>query len=270
MSSLSSSVMLLVLVLMAILTAASAENFYRDVGITFGDELAVILNGGGLLTLSLDNYSGSGFQSINDYLFGRFDMNIKLVPNNSAGKALSSQGLTHDEIDFEFLGNLSGQPYTVHTNIYTQGVGNREQQFRVCLMVDDIPIRLFNNNEAIGVPFPNSQAMNVYATIWDAEDWATEGGRIQTDWTQAPFTASYEHFELEACVYSSGSSSCGSSQSTTSITSTEAWLTQSLDSEDLEKLLWVQQTCMIYDYCTDYERFPQGLPPECNQPRFQQ
>ncbi|KAI8551115.1 hypothetical protein RHMOL_Rhmol06G0160000 [Rhododendron molle] len=243
MPSLSSSVMLLVLVLIAILMAASAKNFYRDVEITFGDELT-----------------------------------------------LSSQGLTHDEIDFEFLGNLSGQPYTVHTNIYTQDVGNREQQFRVwfdptasfhkytviwnpqriILMVDDIPIRLFNNNEAIGVPFPNSQAMNVYATIWDAEDWATEGGRIQTDWTQAPFTASYEHFELEACVYSSGSSSCGSSQSTTSITSTEAWLTQSLDSEDLEKLLWVQQTCVIYNYCTDYERFPQGHPPECNQPRFQQ
>ncbi|KAF7140854.1 hypothetical protein RHSIM_Rhsim06G0117000 [Rhododendron simsii] len=76
--------------------------------------------------------------------------------------------------------------------------------------------------------------------------------------------------KLEACVYSSGSSSCGSSQSTTSTTSTEAWLTQSLDSKDLEKLLWVQQNCMIYDYCTDYERFPQGLPPEYNHPRFQQ
>jgi len=53
--------------------------------ITWGDGRAKILNNGQLLTLSLDKASGSGFQSKNEYLFGKIDMQLKLVPGNSAG-----------------------------------------------------------------------------------------------------------------------------------------------------------------------------------------
>ena len=68
------------------LLVASAGNFNQDVDIIWGDGRAKILNNGKLLTLSLDKTSGSGFQSKNEYLFGKIDMKLKLVPGNSAGR----------------------------------------------------------------------------------------------------------------------------------------------------------------------------------------
>lgn len=65
--------------------AASAGNFYQDFDLTWGSHRAKILDGGNLLTLSLDQISGSGFQSKREYLFGRIDMQLKLVAGNSAG-----------------------------------------------------------------------------------------------------------------------------------------------------------------------------------------
>lgn len=74
-----------VLLFSLLLSLANAANFYQDVDITWGDGRGKVLNNGQLVTLSLDKSSGSGFQSKNQYLFGRFDMQIKLVPGNSAG-----------------------------------------------------------------------------------------------------------------------------------------------------------------------------------------
>lgn len=64
---------------------SAAVNFSDEFNITWGDARANITNNGGLLTLSLDKVSGSGFKSKNEYLFGRIDMQIKLVSGNSAG-----------------------------------------------------------------------------------------------------------------------------------------------------------------------------------------
>ena len=77
--------LVLVSLFLGSLVVASVGNLYQDFDITWGDGRANILNNGELLTLSLDKASGSGFQSKNEYLFGKIDMQLKLVPGNSAG-----------------------------------------------------------------------------------------------------------------------------------------------------------------------------------------
>lgn len=62
-----------------------AGTFDSEFDITWGDGRGKVLNNGELLTLSLDRASGSGFQSKKEYLFGKIDMQLKLVPGNSAG-----------------------------------------------------------------------------------------------------------------------------------------------------------------------------------------
>ncbi|XP_044462960.1 probable xyloglucan endotransglucosylase/hydrolase protein 23 [Mangifera indica] len=279
--------MLQLLLLFGSLMVVSAGSLNDNFDITWGDGRAKMLNNGDLLTLSLDKASGSGFQSKNEYLFGKIDTQLKLVAGNSAGTVtayyLSSKGSTWDEIDFEFLGNLSGDPYILHTNVFSQGKGNREQQFylwfdptadfhtysilwnpqRIIFSVDGTPIREFKNSESIGVPFPKNQPMRIYSSLWNADDWATRGGLVKTDWTQAPFTASYRNFNADACVWSNGASSC-TSHSPSSSSSNSAWLSEELDTTSEEKLKWVQKNYMIYNYCTDTKRFPQGLPAECS------
>ncbi|KAH6816257.1 xyloglucan endotransglucosylase/hydrolase 16 [Perilla frutescens var. frutescens] len=278
------SFLLLLLILVGIVSTcrvANAGNFHQDFDLTWGRSRPKIFGGGQLLSLSLDKTSGSGFQSKREYLFGRIDMQLKLVAGNSAGTVtayyLSSEGPMHDEIDFEFLGNVTGEPYIVHTNVFTQGKGNREQQFylwfdptnnfhtysiiwnpqHIVFLVDNTPIRVFKNAESRGVPYPKKQAMRIYSSLWNADDWATRGGLVKTDWSKAPFTAYYRNFNAQTCT--------GSCTNSNSRFSNGAWQNQELDAYSRRRLRWVQKNFMIYNYCTDYRRFPQGFPPECRQ-----
>ncbi|KAK4747369.1 hypothetical protein SAY87_026406 [Trapa incisa] len=112
------------------------------------------------------------------------------------------------------------------------------------LCVDATPIREFTNLERKGVAFPKSQPVWIYSGLWNADDWATRGGLVKTDWSQAPFMASYRGFSAQFCVWSAAR---GSSCSSASVWK-NSWLYQSLDTTATgqQRIKWVQ---MIYNYC---------------------
>ncbi|CAN6450674.1 unnamed protein product [Victoria cruziana] len=267
-------------------SAAVASTFTQNVDITGGNP--IIRNRGNVVDLKLDQFSASGFQSKQEFLFSRIDMQIKLPAGNSAGTVttfyMSSQGNAHDEIDLEFLGNETGKPYVLHTNIYAQGKGNKEMQFylwfdptatyhtysilwnprQIIFYVDRRPIRVFPNQQAAGIPFPSRQPMRVYASIWNADDWATQGGRVKTNWANAPFIASYTDFRATPCPSSSKSPLCGPPPPAPVSTSASGrQLVPLVDPWTRRMLRLLQKRFMIYNYCADIQRFPQGLPLEC-------
>lgn len=125
--------------------------------------------------------------------------------------------------------------------------------------MDTIPIRVFKNNQDIGVSYPNSQPMGVYSTIWNGENWATNNGWVKLNWTHAPFVATYESFNVDACEVQNGNiANCAAS--------TNSWWDQSeyqtLANHQINQLQWVRDNYLLYDYCTDLKRFPTA-PPEC-------
>ena len=80
-------------------------------------------------------------------------------------------------------------------------------------------------------------------------------GDAGTDWSRAPFTASYRGLAASGCT-SQDATACANPGS--------PWMyQQQLDSASQDRLRQVQRDYMIYNYCADTYRFPQGLPPEC-------
>lgn len=76
----------MVVVAMVSSTAFGAGNFHEAFEPTFGGHRVQISGQRSeQLSLSLDQGSGSGFRSKKEYMFGRIDMQMKLVGGNSAG-----------------------------------------------------------------------------------------------------------------------------------------------------------------------------------------
>ena len=121
-------------------------------------------------------------------------------------------------------------------------------------LVDDKLYRQIKNNQIYGAPYPYYYPMRAYATIWNADDWATQGGRVKTDWSQAPFTAYFRNYRAISCDLYQASPLClpGS-----------GWFDQQLDESRKQQLAQVDSSNKIYDYCTDSKRYKNGGPKEC-------
>ncbi|XP_027927103.1 xyloglucan endotransglucosylase/hydrolase protein 2-like [Vigna unguiculata] len=241
--------------------------FDQNYEVIWGDDHVVSLNQGRQIQLTMDNSSGSGFGSKMAYGSGFFHMRIKL----------SSEGSKHDELDFEFLGNREGKPYRLQTNVFVDGQGNREQRIRlwfdpsadfhsyrilwnqhqIVFYVDNVPIRVYRKKTNIGVGYP-SKAMQIEATLWDAESWATNGGKTKTDWSYAPFKANFQGFDVSACqVLTSNAKNCSSDNYWWN--SQKFWQLDPLRQSQYER---IKHKYMTYDYCTDRKRYPE-IPLEC-------
>ncbi|EFH41236.1 hypothetical protein ARALYDRAFT_496809 [Arabidopsis lyrata subsp. lyrata] len=268
--------------LMFIRISARPATFVDDFKAAWSESHIRQMDGGKAIQLVLDQSTGCGFASKRKYLFGRVSMKIKLIPGDSAGTVTafymnSDTATVRDELDFEFLGNRSGQPYSVQTNIFAHGKGDREQRVNlwfdpsldyhtytilwshkhIVFYVDDVPIREYKNNEAKNIAYPTSQPMGVYSTLWEADDWATRGGLEKIDWSKAPFYAYYKDFDIEGCPVP-GPTFCPSNPHNW----WEGYAYQSLNALEARRYRWVRVNHMVYDYCTDRSRFPVP-PPEC-------
>ncbi|KAL6906314.1 hypothetical protein ACP4OV_003915 [Aristida adscensionis] len=193
----------------------------------FGGDNLVLSPDGRSVRLILDRRTGSGFVSKSAYHYGYFSASIKLPDDYTAGVVVAfylSNGDvfpgSHDEVDFELLGNRRGHEWRVQTNVYGNGSTSRGREERyllpfdptaahhayavawtptaVVFSVDGAPIREVVRVPAMRGDFP-AKPMSVYATIWDGSAWATDGGRHRVDYAYAPFAADFSRLVLRGC-----------------------------------------------------------------------
>ncbi|KAK7357561.1 hypothetical protein VNO80_16851 [Phaseolus coccineus] len=273
----------------SVASVVSTGDFNKDFFVIWSPTHVNTSADGQTRSLKLDQESGAGFASNQMFLFGQIDMQIKLVPGDSAGTVLAyyltSDQPNRDEIDFEFLGNVSGQPYILQTNIFADGTDNREERIylwfdptkdfhtysvlwnmhQIVLMVDMIPVRVYRNHAEKGVAFPRWQPMSLKATLWNGDSWATRGGQDKIDWTKGPFIASFRNYKIDGCVWKGNPRFC---RAATPANWWNQYSSSTLTSTQRRWFKWVRKYHMIYDYCQDNQRFQNNLPRECSLPKY--
>lgn len=243
-----------------------------------------------LISITLDRRSGSGFISKHYYHHGHFSADIKLPSGHTAGVVvafyLSNADAfpdTHDELDFEFLGDRAGRPWRLQTNVYGNGSTSRGREERyllpfdpaaaahnfavswspraVVFSVDGVPIREVlrhgsNGNGDMGGDYP-SKPMAVYATIWDGSTWATENGKYKVGYEHGPFTAQFSRLVLHGCAADGGGCAAMAGPETETMT-VAPW-------ERAAMRRWRRRQT-LYTVCYDEDRYPAAAGkalPEC-------
>ncbi|XP_050237327.1 probable xyloglucan endotransglucosylase/hydrolase protein 27 [Mercurialis annua] len=263
------------------------SNFNQSFVPIFGDDhISSIDDQGKSVQLSLDQTTGCGFTSRNSYYHAYYSASIKLPSNYSAGVVVTFYTSNskyyvnnHDELDFEFLGNIRSQDWVIQTNVYGNGSMNRGREERFSLgfdptqdfhtysilwvsnsiifYIDDIPIRETRRVDAMGGDFP-SKPMSLYATIWDGSAWATGGGKYKIDYKYAPYIAKYKDFVLHGCSANPTQLPPKCDDSSSDMNATFDGLT------NRERLVMksFRLKHLTYSYCRDPARYPTPLP-EC-------
>ncbi|KAJ3672609.1 hypothetical protein LUZ60_007330 [Juncus effusus] len=241
--------------------------------------------------LLLDRSTGSGFISSDAYQHGLFSASIKLPSDYTAGIVVAfytSNGdvfeKNHDELDFEFLGNIRGKEWRFQTNIYGNGSTSRGREERYLLpfdptkefhrysilwtketiifYVDETPIREVKRNDEMKGDYP-SKSMSLYATIWDASNWATSGGKYKVNYKYSPFTSEFSNLSLIGCrvdpVELTPLSEENCTKANNELMETEL---QVMTEEKREKMRQFREKYMTYSVCYDTWRYPEMLP-EC-------
>ncbi|KAI3906470.1 hypothetical protein MKX01_029085 [Papaver californicum] len=263
----------------------------------FGDDNLVTNrkdDGGETVHLLLNKRTGSGFVSQDLYLHGFFSASIKLPADYTAGVVVAfymSNGdifeRNHDELDFEFLGNIRGKDWKIQTNVYGNGstdVGREERyglwfdpsqdfhhysilwtQSHIIFYVDDIAIREVERSEGMGGDFP-SKPMSLYATIWDGSAWATNGGKYKVNYRYAPYVAEFSDLVLHGCSVDPielSSLNCDTTTNNEDIMSSEqSFKHTTISSDQRVDMMKFREKHMMYSYCYDRARYT-SPPAEC-------
>ena len=197
------------------------------------------------------------------------------MENGAVVQLTSGESATHDQIDIEFMGNSSGDPYVMNTNVWASGDGKKEHQFylwfdpsadfhtykitwnpkNIIFEVDGVPVRTFKKYD--GLPFPSSRPMTVHATLWDGSYWATQHGTVKIHWRHHPFVVPYKAYHANGCVHDKATNK------TACPAGSDAWMRRELGEEELKTVAWAERNCLSYNYCADGWRFPKGFPGEC-------
>lgn len=252
----------------------------------FGDQNMIVNRDGKSVRLILDERTGSGFVSNDIYLHGFFSSSIKLPADYSAGVVIAfylSNGdiyeKNHDEIDFEFLGNIRGKEWRIQTNIYGNGSTHlgREERYNlwfdptedfhqysimwshshIIFYVDNIPIREVKRTASMGGDFP-AKPMSLYATIWDGSKWATNGGKYGVNYKFAPYVAQFTDLILHGCAVDPIEKvlSCQDGAAE------DLRLASEITESQRKKMDSLRRKHMTYSYCYDRTRYKVALP-EC-------